>query len=329
MTVVAPERKGDDFAPAEMDGMEIRRFNPQMPWSALEIYRSCDADIYHSQDTWLGTYLAMKAMPDRAHVITFRDPHDTADWKIETDLSGQKKLGWWSYRLSIDNPLVRSAVKRADARYCAAEFLIPKVVRKYSLDSTPGFLPTPVMIPDAVCKAERPTVCFVSRWDKRKKPEDFFALAENFPDVDFIAVGGSRDAERDRSLRELAGRVSNVRLTGVIDQFRSDELQKVFSKSWILVNTSPREGLPNAFLEAAANKCAILSYSDPDGFASHFGYHASCGDLASGLEHLLSKCEWKRAGERGHKYVSRVFGVRPAMQKHLEAYDQVLEQTRA
>lgn len=329
MTVVAPERKGDDFAPAEMDGMEIRRFNPQMPWSALEIYRSCDADIYHSQDTWLGTYLAMKAMPDRAHVITFRDPHDTADWKIETDLSGQKKLGWWSYRLSIDNPLVRSAVNRADARYCAAEFLIPKVVRKYSLDSTPGFLPTPVMIPDAVCKAERPTVCFVSRWDKRKKPEDFFALAENFPDVDFIAVGGSRDAERDRSLRELAGRVANVRLTGVIDQFRSDELQKVFSKSWILVNTSPREGLPNAFLEAAANKCAILSYSDPDGFASHFGYHASCGDLSSGLEHLLSKCEWKRAGERGHKYVSRVFGVRPAMQKHLEAYDQVLEQTRA
>ena len=329
VTVVTPERRGDASPSAEMDGMEIRRFNPAMPWTALEIYRSCDADVYHSQDTWLGTYLAMKAMPDRAHVITFRDPHDSADWKIETDLSGQKMLGWWSYRLSIDNSFVRSAVNRADALYCAAEFLIPKVVQKYSLASAPGFLPTPVMIPDSVCKSERPTVCFVSRWDKRKKPEDFFALAKEFPNVDFIAVGGSRDAERDRSLRDLAGESPNLRLTGVIDQFRSNELQSILSKSWILVNTSPREGLPTAFLEASANKCAILSYSDPDGFASHFGYHASGSDLASGLEHLLAKCEWRRAGERGHNYVSRTFGVGPAMEKHVDAYDQLLQQTRA
>jgi glycosyltransferase involved in cell wall biosynthesis len=329
VTVVAPERKGDECPPTEMDGMEIRRFNPHTPWSALEIYRSCNADIYHSQDTWLGTYLAMKAMPDRAHVITFRDPHDPADWKIETTLSGQKKLGWWSYRLSIDNGLVRSAVNRADALYCAAEFLIPKVVQKYSLDAAPGFLPTPVMIPDSVCKSQRPTVCFVSRWDKRKKPEDFFALAERFPSVDFIAVGGSRDPERDRSLREMARNIPNLRLTGVIDQFQSDELHRIFSESWVLVNASPREGLPNTFLEAAANRCAILSYNDPDGFASHFGYHASANDLAEGLDCLLAKCEWKRAGERGHDYVSRTFGVAPAMEKHIDAYERVLHQSRS
>jgi glycosyltransferase involved in cell wall biosynthesis len=270
----------------------------------------------------------MKAMPDRAHVITFRDPHDSADWKIETDLSGQKKLGWWLYRLSIDNAFVRSAVNRADALYCAAEFLIPKVVQKYSLDTAPGFLPTPVSIPPSVCKSERPTVCFVSRWDKRKKPEDFFALAKQFPHVDFIAVGGSRDAERDRLLREMAANIPNVQLTGVIDQFQTNELQQILSKSWILVNTSPREGLPNAFLEAAANRCAILSYNDPDGFASHFGYHASPDDLGAGLECLLAKCEWKRAGERAHDYVSRTFGVRPAMERHLEAYEGVLQQPR-
>ncbi len=126
----------------------------------------------------------------------------------------------------------------------------------------------------------------------------------------------------------MAGKIPNLRLTGVIDQFKSDELTKVLSKSWILVNTSAREGLPNAFLEATANRCAILSYSDPDGFASHFGYHASESDLASGLQHLLAKCEWKRAGERGHNYVSRTFGVEPAMEKHIEAYDRVLQQIR-
>lgn len=328
VTIVAPERKGEIAPPAELDGMEIRQFNPAMPWTALELYESCDADVYHSQDTWLGTYLAMKAMPDRAHIITFRDPHDNADWKIETDLCGQNKLGWWSYRLSIDNPLVRSAVNRANARYCAAEFLIPKVVRKYSLSLTPEFLPTPVKIPEHVCKAERPTVCFVSRWDPRKKPEDFFKLAKSFPHVDFIAVGRARDPVRDAVLREQAGKIPNLQLTGAIDQFKSDELMKIFSKSWILANTSPREGLPNAFLEAAANNCAILSYSDPDGFASQFGYHASKGELACGLEHLLANSEWRRAGERGYDYVSRTFGIEPAMERHLEAYDNVLQHTR-
>jgi Glycosyltransferase len=199
----------------------------------------------------------------------------------------------------------------------------------YSLGSSPGFLPTPVMVPESVAKSERPTVCFVSRWDKRKRPEDFFALAKQFPNVDFIAVGGSRDPERDSFLRDEARNIPNVRLTGVIDQFRSDELSRILSASWVLVNTSPREGLPTAFTEAAAHRCAILSYNDPDGFASHFGYHASANDLADGLECLLAKCEWKRAGERAHAYVSRTFGVGPAMDRHLEAYDKVLQQSRA
>lgn len=245
VTIVSPERKGDGHAPSEMDGMQIRRFNPYTPWAALEIYKSCDADIYHSQDTWLGTWLAMKAVPQKAHVITFRDPHDKSDWRIETGLSGADRLGWWAYRTSIDDPLVR--------------------------------------------------------------PEDFFELARQFPDVDFIAVGGSRDQQRDGSLRSIAAAIPNVRLTGVIDQFQSDELQQVLSMSWILVNASPREGLPNAFLEGAANRCAILSYSDPDGFASSFGYHASPDDLAKGLELLLADGTWKAAGERGHEYINRTF----------------------
>jgi glycosyltransferase involved in cell wall biosynthesis len=236
VTVVVPKRESDKNSPDVIDGMQIRRFDALKPWTALQIYRSCDADVYHSQDTWLGTYLAMKAVPDRPHVITFRDPHDTADWKIEGRHSRGTRLGWWKYRKSIDNPLVRKAVKRADSLHCAAQFLIPKVIRKYGLKSQPGFLPTPVDVPESVTKAKRPTVCFVSRWDSRKRPEDFFALALAFPDVDFIAVGESVDSERDRSLREIAGKIANLELTGVIDQFNSDQLHEVFSKSWILVN---------------------------------------------------------------------------------------------
>lgn len=329
VTVVVPRRAYDTSEPAEVDGMRVLRFDAHKPWSAIEIYRECDADVYHSQDTWFGTYLAMKAMPDRPHVITFRDPHDDADWKIETENSGGSRLGWWKYRYSIENPLVRAAVKRADALYCAAHFLIPKVIHKYGLTEPPTFLPTPVTVPTRVSKAARPTVCFVSRWDSRKRPEDFFALAVEFPDVDFIAVGGSRDVERDRRLRELARSIPNIQITGVVDQFKGEQLQQILSKSWILVNASPREGLPNAFIEAAGNRCAILSRLNPDGFASRFGHHAADGDLAAGLRTLLQYDRWRVAGERGYDYVARTFELTRALDAHLEAYELAMQRARA
>jgi hypothetical protein len=74
------------------------------------------------------------------------------------------------------------------------------------------------------------------------KPELFFELARAFPAVDFIAVGGAQDKERDRELRAVAAGIPNLQVTGIIDQFRSGELHEVLSKSWVLVNTSPREG---------------------------------------------------------------------------------------
>ena len=328
VTVVVPRRANDNTDPVEVDGMRVLRFDTIKPWTAVEIYRTLDADVYHSQDTWLGTWLAMKAAPHRPHVITFRDPHDASDWKIETQHSGGSRIGWWKYRVSMDNPLVRAAVKRADALHCAAQFLIPKVIQKYGLASAPTFLPTPVSVPDDVAKAERPTVCFVGRWDKRKRPEDFFALAREFPQVHFIAVGGCADLERDRKLRQMAATVPNVELTGIIDQFRGEELQRVLSKSWILVNPSPREGLPNAFIEAVAHRCAILSRRNPDGFASRFGYHAADDDLAAGLRSLLASDRWRALGQRGYEFVTETFEMNRSIDSHLRVYEQVMQRAR-
>ena len=197
-------------------------------------------------------------------------------------------------------------------------------MRKYGLQRPPEFLPTPVAIPDEVSKAECPTVCFVSRWDGRKRPELFFELARAFPHVNFIAVGGAQDQERDSRLRAVAAGIPNLRLTGIIDQFRSGELHEVLSRSWVLVNTSPREGLPNAFLEAAAHRCAILSFADPDRFASRFGCHASEGALGAGLEFLLSDHRWKALGQAGYGHVKRVFAVESAVDAHLAIYEGLL-----
>jgi glycosyltransferase involved in cell wall biosynthesis len=216
-------------------------------------------------------------------------------------------------------------VYRADALLAAAQCLIPKVKRKYPfLPREPIFMPTPVEIPseNQLTKAEQPTVCFVARWDQRKRPELFFELARQNPDVRFIAVGGSQDPVRDAELPITAHSNSDA---GVINQFESDELFKIFGKSQVMVNPAAREGLPNAFLEALAYKCAVLSFSDPDGFTSNFGYLAAPEGLQEGLSYLLRDGNWKDRAEKGFERVSAVFNLDTTIAMHLNVYEQVLK----
>jgi glycosyltransferase involved in cell wall biosynthesis len=308
----------------DLDGMTVRQFDPWQPWRAVHHYRAVDADIYHSQDTSLGTRLAMLAMPRRAHAITFRDPMDDHDWEIETAHADSRGIGWRLYRQFIDGPLVASAVRRAHGRYCAAEFLRAKVMRKYALSVQPGFLPTPVDVPETVTKALQPTVCYVGRWDSRKRPERFFDLAREFPGVHFIAVGGARDQHRDRRLRRDYGRLPNLEMTGVVDQFRTDVVSRVFERSWVLINTSAREGLPNTFLEACAQRCALLSHVDPDGFTSRFGCLTTEEGLRDGLEWLLTDDRWLTRGAQGQAFMQATFATRRAVDAHLDAYERLL-----
>ena len=91
-----------------------------------------------------------------------------------------------------------------------------------------------------------------------------------------------------------------------------------------MVNTATREALPNAFLEAAAHRCAILAGLDPDGFASNFGYYAADEDFARGLAWLLEEDRWRGQGERGFTFVRDTFEMRHAIDLHLDAYHGLL-----
>jgi len=136
------------------------------------------------------------------------------------------------------------------------------------------------------------------------------------------------DGIDDATLRRRYEGIPNLEMTGVLDQFSSTRLSEILSSSWILVNASLREGLPTTFLEAAAHRCAILSYLDPDGFASRFGHHAADGDLAAGLRRLLRGDDWRRCGEAAHAHVRSLYATDVAIDRHLAVYRDVLAARR-
>jgi glycosyltransferase involved in cell wall biosynthesis len=313
-------RRGEQRPLEMLDGITVLGFPPARPWRAAALVRQCNADIYHSQEPSFTTVLAQRARPNRKHVVTLRDTRDAGDWLTELRYPSLSRLQVLANRLYEDNPLVQRAVRKADRVYCAADFLRVKAARKYRLRSTPDLLPTPVQVPGRVVKSDRPTVCYLARWDRRKRPELFFDLAARFPDVRFVAFGTSRDQEYEGNLRSRYGRLPNLEMAGYVDQFDSDLVARTLAESWVLVNTSIREGLPNAFLEAAAHGCAILSAVDPDGFASRFGARVEEDDFAGGLASLLKGDTWRSLGELARRYILSTFELDSAIERHLAIY---------
>ena len=317
-------RRGEQRAVEVLDGVQVFGFNQKDILSSTNLYQKADADIYHSEEPSFGTYLAQRAMPHKKHIVTFRDTRTNYDWFTELRLPSMSWGQVVSNKLYEDNFLVHRAVRNADARFAASKFLIPKASKKYQLSEPPRFLPTPVTVPTTYQKAQKPTVCFNSRWDRRKRPEIFFELAKEFPHIDFIAIGKSRDEEWDHYLRTKYSHLPNLEMVGFIDQFQGDKLAALLSKSWIMVNTAAREGLPNSFIEAAAHGCAILSAVDPDDFSSQFGYHAKDDDFVNGLNVLLKNDSWLDRGTRGYQYISEVFATDKAIDQHIEIYKRLL-----
>jgi len=109
-----------------------------------------------------------------------------------------------------------------------------------------------------------------------------------------------------------------------VDHFFSCANDTATTESWILVNTAVREGLPNAFLEAAAHGCASLSAVDPDGFASRFGAKVEGDDFTAGLETLLQGDRWRGCGERAREHVRSTFELATAIDRHLAIYNELL-----
>ncbi|MDX9820090.1 MAG: glycosyltransferase family 4 protein [Desulfococcus multivorans] len=243
---------------------------------------------------------------------------------MEVELPSLNKIQVAHNYFFENNFLVQHCIKDMDGVFTIAKYLIPKVKKMYRLQADPIFLPTPVAVGGHIEKAPTPTVCYIARLDRRKRPMLFLNLAEKFPQVTFLVAGQSRDKRWEKFLRQKYEKIPNIRFLGFIDQFSSEEHARIREKSWIFVNTATREAMPNSILEASASKCAILSHVDPDGFASRFGYHAKTDDFPEGLGFLLEDDRWRELGEKGYQYVKSTFEMDWAIRLHMDIYKKLI-----
>jgi len=332
VSVICWRGPGEDPV-VELDGMEILSYPYDFTAHSslkhligyrkvIPLIKKADADVYLSIDCMVETYLAQKVMSDRKHVIWVQDPFDWDDYKLLGSIDPNYRINKLKFWATIK--LYERAYKRADLILTQAKYYIPKIARLYHVNPDKViYLPNPVEhIPDAssINKSKEPTVCFLGRMDPQKRYWLFFELAKNFPNIEFVAVGKpnilyeelyKRIVERYRGLK-------NLRITGFVGE---KEKSKILSRSWILCLPSIREGLPIAFLEALAHKCALLSSVNPDNLVTMFGYHTKNDDFNEGVKKLLGDNLWREKGEAGYRYVSRVHSIDKITDKLLEVIE--------
>lgn len=290
------------------------------------LYAKIGADLYHSQSPNLMSAAAKLGCGNAKHVITCRDPRTFRDWMIEIrDATWRRKIRNVALMFFEEGPLVSWAIRRADVVAYAARFLEQKINDMYRPRVSLTFLPNIERVPSSLPKkSDTPTVCFVGRFDRRKRPELYIELASKFPEVTFLMVGVAEDASWQQKLEEMAAPIKNLHLPGYIDKFDDEEFYSVYESSWVFVNTASREAHPLTFFEAAGRGCAIMSYVNPDDFASKFGYWAECEDFDSGLKLLLENDNWKERGEKGYEYVRQYYRYEVAAKAHIDLYSLLL-----
>ncbi|MBI5093100.1 MAG: glycosyltransferase family 4 protein [Candidatus Hydrogenedentes bacterium] len=332
VSVIVPRRQ--DQQPIEhINGVEVLSFSPLDISEAIRLMRTSNAEIFHSQDPTFLTFLAQQVQPKRIHLVTCRDPRDFKDWFVEFWYATPRRrlLTPFNY-LTESSYFVKRAVRRAHGVYCPAHFLKSKIQRMYSLREAPTLLPNLIDVPESLPrKSDTPTITFIARWDKRKRPWIFLELAEKFPDYRFIAVGqGSASAETgfDRELRQRYSAVKNLELPGFINRFKEPErIHQILSDTWVFVSTAAREGLPLTFLEAAAYGCSILSVVNPDEFATRFGVQVRDDDFAAALRACLANNPLEK-GRAAHDYVRGTYETTKALEAHEEQYARHLNHAR-
>lgn len=285
-------------------------------------YKKCNADIYHSINPSVYSFLAKAIMPTKKHIISFRDLRIRTDWEQMSAKSPMlnKYYSRRRYLNMIDEPLINKAIAHADNLNAATHFLITKSMKAYNLKKPPTFLPNPCRIPERkLKKSSDPLVCFLARLDPVKRPEIFFRLAKDFPNFKFVVMGQSTNPSDHEKVIKNYKNIPNLKFLGWTF---GEQKSSILEKAWVLINTSIHEGLPNAFLEAWAHQCAVLSSTNPDNLVNNYGYYLNKKDenFATGLKKLIETDLWKENGKKGQNYVKETHDFNKILKQHLQLY---------
>lgn len=308
-----------------------------------EVMAEVDADVYVSENPSL--YSCAVRSERNNHILVFQDPWSEADIAIlrhaaidlaraggasvpsQASISGSPLPFYDGLTNILGNALLRRLMRRVPMNNMFGEALCisDRARRLYRLPATPGVLPNPIDVPPSIpVKADRPVVSWIGRWDPQKRVDIALETARLCPEVEFFIVGSPTDRADLRAtaaaLEEKYRRYRNIHVMRFVSE---EEKNRILDQSWMLLNTSVREGLPITFLEAGAHGACIIAPVDPDGYASRFGTFVTGGDFVDAIRQSAQREDFRTRGREGYEHVRRVHETSHVIQRHAEILSRV------
>ena len=174
-----------------------------------------------------------------------------------------------------------------------------------------NFQPNPT---EEIDKSGPPTVLWVANFKRWKQPELFVALANELRDLNavrFVMVGasasGSGTVDWNEALMAQIRQAKNLDYLGPLPQA---EINQLFARAHIFVNTSKWEGFPNTFIQAWMREVAVVSLTvDPDHVLAQgkMGIAADTPQALASAVRCLITDPARRAdyGKRARRYAMR------------------------
>lgn len=170
-------------------------------------------------------------------------------------------------------------------------------------------------------RTERNVILWVGNMRKLKRPQWFFDIAVQFPDEQFVMIGGNVDQSVYDECLMLAQKTKNVLFLGGLPFF---EANAWFSKAKMLLCTSEYEGFPNIFLQAWSNSIPVLSTVDPNNVITEQNLGIICNNIFEFQNSLRLLLQPEKYVEKQFA-VSRYFSNAHSLQSNFEKLMKMLK----
>ena len=292
-------------------GVPVLRFvHPRMTglWSAL---RRADADVYYL--SCASMQLGMAAAFTRLHSrrLVFRLASDT-------DCEPDRLL----IRHARDRWLYEWGLRRADVVLAQSEHQARRLKSNYSLDSRLAAMLVDPAQQVRTFDARDIDVLWVSNLRPLKRPELALELARRLPGLRVHLVGGPLPGHEDlyAQIQAQAQALPQVRFHGRVPYH---DVNALYERARVFVNTSEIEGFPNAYLQAWRRGTPSVAFFDPDGIVRTNGLGrsaASLDDLVEGTRVLATDPQaWAGAHARCLRFMDERYGEDRVLEPYVEA----------
>lgn len=223
--------------------------------------------------------------------------------------------------------LYKLGIKNADCIISQTKNQRELLKKNFNRDSI--IIKTGYAIPnDKTNKITPPIILWVGTMKKKiKQPELFLKLARAIPNAKFQMIGGpmQRDQQYYEEIKKSASKIPNLDFVGFMPPH---EVNQYFDQASLFVNTSPKEGFPNTFIQSWVRYVPVVSLNvDPDDIIckNKLGFHSKTFDQMVTDIKLLLKDERLREemGMNGRKYVEQEHNIKKIVKKYIKLFEEV------